>query len=159
MLQWGGGCAAGLMLFVQVGVMAVQSTLGPTGGLRGQEGDRTESSVVSPGNGPAAWSPTSNGWTLSCRGSWHGPQSGQVLQLKQDGPRAERCWGLPNSLKPGLQTGLRVSSKGVSSVKQEQVVTRSCEHRVKSAWMFWHFSVSWFPIHSPLYCNSRSDFL
>lgn len=58
--------------------------------------DRTDSSVVSPGNGPAAWSPVSDGWTLSWRCSWHGPKPGQALHLKQDGPWAEPCWGLPN---------------------------------------------------------------
>lgn len=56
--------------------------------------------------------PTSNGWTLSCRGSGLGPKPDQELQLKQDGPQAEQCWGLPNSLKPGLQTSLESAARG-----------------------------------------------
>lgn len=104
-------------------------------------GQRQDSQLCSfPWKWPCLMIPPSAGWTLSCRGSWHGPKPGRVLQLKQDGPWAEWCWGFPSFQKPGLQSGPGVSSTGVSSGKQEQAVTRSCKHTVKSGWMFWHGS-------------------
>lgn len=123
------------MLFTQAGVMEGWSLLGPAGGLRAGDGDRLDRLVhISPRNGP---------WCMLlhkhlCGASWHGSKSGRVLQLKQYGPWAVRCWGLPNPLlfgcvgtawEPGLTDRPRESAdKGRLSMEAGS----SCDSKLQA---------------------------